>query len=166
MAEAIECNKPGCGQQMLGECTTCKREFCERHLKPTLTGSRSFIGSLTNPELRRIYEEEDKSDDGHPCPNYTMQFLDEVKIRQEKARIPFDKLREMLDAFVGTEITGVGSEKCHVPGCNRNSVAICRDYCKRSYCSQHRYPILTDKQNPRTGHPCTPYTNHMYLHGH
>ena len=152
--DSEECDKNGCNNKSSGECNFCGRNFCKEHLKQKLTGSRSFISSITNPELKKVYGEESKSDDGHPCPNYTEKFLKEFREKEKEEHIDFTKLRQILDSV---EATG---EKCFVMDCSRPATATCR--CGHDYCFRHIGVNLRATKSQDNGHPCSNELHRLY----
>lgn len=156
----LECNFPQCNNKANTQCKICERTFCDFHLKPKHTGSLNYITNLTDPNLIKIYEEDGKSEDGHPCPKYHEIWQKGYNAEKEKLRnsnISFDKLKIALDNWIEKEReAATGSNYCRVAGCINYCVVNCKS-CNKNYCLRHASPtLLVGSPN---GHLCTRYTN-------
>lgn len=159
-SEAQECDKSSCRNKSHSKCRFCKRYFCEDHSKPKLTGSLSYISSLKDKDLKEIYEEEGRGEDGHPCPNFSEEFKAKHKEQQEKALAAlFDQTKDILDSIIA-DMRGVSGQICYMPGCNNSSVGLCQ-YCHRNYCNHHKRP-MSSTEPVKQGHQCSAYTDHLW----
>jgi len=147
---STECDFPGCKNNATNHCKFCGRHLCDFHLRPKHTGSRRYITGLTDPNLIKIYKEDDESEDGHPCPKYHEQWIKQYEKEQmarENASMDFDT----ISILVGRELAG-DPNSCNVFACSNRPTYTCK-ICMKRYCTYHasRKPSLLSRLG---GHAC------------
>ena len=94
-------------KKKLYKCPYCKKWFCEKHIKPRLTITRSAIERIKDPVLREKVYEEWRKEDGHPDYIWTRQYFEnlEIKEREEREKVwkALDKLKESKEISPYTE---------------------------------------------------------------
>jgi hypothetical protein len=143
------CDFHSCNNKAIGQCKFCERYLCDFHLKPKHTGSRSYIGSLTDPYLINAYKIDNASDDGHPCPKYHEVWMTDYEKERERQKVPIDF--DALDALMGHELTG-DPNSCNVLACGNKPVHTCK-ICMKRYCAYHA-SRKASKMAQLGGHAC------------
>lgn len=152
-----ECDFPDCSEEVFEECKFCKRPFCDLHIKPKHTGI-SF--GLKEPELIKIYEEDDKRIDGHPCPEYQVWWRGEYEKRLEANASDFNRV---LDWIKDERELVTTYGYCRMSECNSGAIKKCR-YCKRDYCSAHLRPNVVPSLP--SGRMCMSYIHNKKYNKH
>jgi len=94
-------------KKKLYKCPYCKKWFCEKHIEPRLTLTRSAIERIKDPVLREKVYEEWRKKDGHPDYVWARQYFEnlEIKEREEREKVwkALDKLKESKEISPYTE---------------------------------------------------------------
>ena len=153
-----ECDFPSCKNKAINACKFCNRDFCETHFKPKHTASRSYIQGLKDPTLIKIYEEEDKDENGHPCPKYDEWWSKEYEIEQERLRKQKASMWDTITALKNwvEKERSISSNPgtCHAPDCpNVDNSHYC-PYCRGHYCKYHAISRKAAFLDHLGGHVC------------
>jgi hypothetical protein len=72
------------------QCSYCERWFCKKHLKPRLVVFSSVQVTTIDSAWKNFVENERSRKDGHPDYPYTMEKMEEFKVKEEITRAKMD----------------------------------------------------------------------------
>lgn len=85
------------------ECPFCKRFFCKNHLTP-----RPILSNFEKDRVPRVFDKETNNPESHPCPPYTLIFMNNVKKLKEsenkKVANFFEKRRKRKNVIYETKV--------------------------------------------------------------
>jgi|YelNatPaOPRAMG01_1025707.scaffolds.fasta_scaffold12410_4 hypothetical protein len=88
-------------RKKLFKCPYCGEYFCEKHLPPRITTTRSTIEQIKNPVLRDKVLEEWRKPDGHPDVEWSTKYFEELKLKEEETKEKFwetiERLKELRE---------------------------------------------------------------------
>ena len=76
-------------EKNLYQCPYCKEWFCEKHVKPKLVLTWNEIQGTKDPFLKEKLYEEWKKEGHHPCPAWTIQYFENLEIKEKEERERF-----------------------------------------------------------------------------
>lgn len=152
-----ECNFPSCNKNAVNSCKYCSRSFCETHFKPKHTASRNYIHGLKDPELIKIYEEDERDNNGHPDPHYQEWWDKEYEAEREKLRAQNLSMWDTMTALKGwiSKEREASSDynRCYAQSCDNVAIRYC-SACKKRYCKYHSLSRKISIVDHLGGHVC------------
>jgi len=76
-------------EKKLYQCPYCKNWFCEKHIEPKLVLTWNEIQGTKDPFLKEKLYEEWRKEGNHPCPAWTIQYFENLEIKQKEEREKF-----------------------------------------------------------------------------
>jgi len=76
-------------EKKLYQCPHCKNWFCEKHIEPKLVLTWNEIQGTKDPFLKEKLYEEWRKEGNHPCPTWTIQYFENLEIKQKEERERF-----------------------------------------------------------------------------
>jgi hypothetical protein len=97
-------------EKKLYQCPYCKGWFCEKHIKPKLVITWDAIEGTKDPFLKEKLYEEWRKEGGHPCPVWTMQYFENLEIKEREEREKFLKALDKIKKIEESNLYAASSE--------------------------------------------------------
>jgi len=98
-------------EKKLYQCPYCKEWFCKKHIEPKLVMTWSAIERTRDPILKEKLYEEWRKEGGHPDSVWTMQYFENLEMKEKEER---EKFLKALDNIEKTEKSNQYSKSLEV----------------------------------------------------
>jgi ribosomal protein L37AE/L43A len=111
-------------EKKLYQCPHCKEWFCEKHVEPKLVITWSAIERTRDRILKEKLYEEWRKEGGHPCSVWTMQYFENLEMKEKEEREKFLKALDKLEKMEETTLYTKSSKKFSKEKISPKDVAI------------------------------------------
>jgi hypothetical protein len=102
-------------EKKIYQCPYCKGWFCEKHIEPKLVITWNVIERTKDPILKEKLYEEWRKEGGHPCSVWTMQYFENLEMKEKEEREKFlkvlDKIKKLEEINLYAKSSEVSKKK-------------------------------------------------------